>query len=111
MNHFPAAAMCQMAEEVASLLKVLANKDRLILLCQMSDAPKNVSELEALSGLHQPSLSQQLAVLRQANLVQTNKEGKQVYYQLTDAKTRRLLEVLCREFAETEISALNNHAK
>ncbi len=52
------------AEAAGQLLKVLANPDRLLLLCQLSQGELNVTDLEALSGIQQPTLSQQLAVLR-----------------------------------------------
>ena len=52
------------AEAASQLLKALANPDRLLLLCQLSQRELNVTDLEALSGIQQPTLSQQFAVLR-----------------------------------------------
>lgn len=52
------------AASAGALLKALANPDRLLLLCQLSQGERNVSELEQLLGIQQPTLSQQLAVLR-----------------------------------------------
>ena len=52
------------AAAAGQLLKALANPDRLLLLCQLSQGERNVGELEALLGIVQPTLSQQLAVLR-----------------------------------------------
>jgi len=56
-----------------ALLKALANPDRLLLLCQLSLGERNVSELEQLLGIQQPTLSQQLAVLRREGLVATRR--------------------------------------
>ena len=59
------------ADAAGQLLKALANPDRLLLLCQLSQGESNVSELEELLGIGQPTLSQQLAVLRREALVET----------------------------------------
>ncbi len=58
------------ADAAGQLLKALANPDRLLLLCQLSQGERNVSDLEALLGIQQPTLSQQLAVLRREGLVE-----------------------------------------
>ena len=58
------------------MLKVLANEDRLILLCQLIQGARSVGELEALLGIRQPTLSQQLTVLRQEGLVITERKGR-----------------------------------
>ena len=68
------------ADAAGQLLKALANPDRLLLLCQLSQGERNVSELEALLGIQQPTLSQQLAVLRREGLVDTRRDGKQIFY-------------------------------
>jgi ArsR family transcriptional regulator len=72
-------------------LKLLANQDRLLLLCQLSQGEMCVSDLEAELGIRQPTLSQQLAVLRAEGVVDTRREGKNVYYSVAD---RQLLEVI-----------------
>ena len=71
------------ADKACSLMKVMANADRLMLLCQLSQGEKSVSQLEALLDIHQPTLSQQLTVLREANLVSTRREGKNVFYNIS----------------------------
>ncbi|MDR2015871.1 MAG: metalloregulator ArsR/SmtB family transcription factor [Azoarcus sp.] len=70
------------AKKAASLLKLLGNEDRLLLLCQLAQEELNVGQLEEMLKIHQPTLSQQLGVLRLAGLVATRKEGKQVYYRM-----------------------------
>jgi DNA-binding transcriptional ArsR family regulator len=57
------------ADKASSLMKVMANADRLMLLCQLSQGEKSVSQLEESLDIHQPTLSQQLTVLSEANLV------------------------------------------
>ena len=75
-------AMRSAAEAACGLMKVLANRDRLLLLCQLAEGEKNVGELQELLGITQPTLSQQLAVLREEALVETRREGKNIYYRV-----------------------------
>lgn len=87
-------ALRENAGRACALLKTLANGDRLMLLCQLVSARLNVGELEQATGIRQPTLSQQLAVLRQEGLVDTEKEGKYVYYRLTDDRALRVIYTL-----------------
>lgn len=81
------------AEAVASL-KVLANEDRLLLLCQLSQGEMCVGDLELALGIHQPTLSQQLGVLRNEGVVNTRRDGKRISYSLADPKLLQVLELL-----------------
>ena len=76
------ADMHKAAEQACRLMKVLANSDRLMLLCELAQGEKCVSELEEILGIVQPTLSQQLTVLRNEELVTTRREGKNIYYSL-----------------------------
>lgn len=82
------------AEEASKLLKVISNRDRLVLLCQMTRAECSVSELEAITGIQQPTLSQQLTVLRTEALVNTRREGKQIFYSIASNEALAVLQVL-----------------
>ncbi len=76
------------------MLKVLANEDRLLILCQLSQGAKNVGELEKLLGIHQPTLSQQLTVLREEKLVVSERKGKYIYYSLASEEATKIMETL-----------------
>lgn len=82
------------AAEVTAVLRVLANEDRLLLLCQLSQGEKSVGELEELLDLRQPTLSQQLGVLRTEGVVNTRRDGKRIYYSVADQKALALLKTL-----------------
>jgi DNA-binding transcriptional ArsR family regulator len=82
------------ARRVTALLRVLANEDRLLLLCQMTQGEISVGELEALLDIRQPTLSQQLAVLRGEGLVTTRRQGKRIYYAVADRNILALLSTL-----------------
>ncbi|NKC11623.1 MAG: metalloregulator ArsR/SmtB family transcription factor [Gammaproteobacteria bacterium] len=87
-------SIAESAEEAVGLLKVLANKDRLMVLCILSEGERCVSELETELQIRQPTLSQQLARLRSDNLVETRREGKVIYYRLADSHATRVIELL-----------------
>ena len=82
------------AGAATAVLGALANENRLLLLCQLSQGEKAVGELEALLDLHQPTLSQQLGVLRSEGLVQTRRDGKRIFYSIADSRVLRVLNVL-----------------
>lgn len=86
------------ADAAGQLLKALGNPDRLLLLCQLSQGERNVSELEALLGIQQPTLSQQLAVLRREGLVETRREGKLIYYCISSPAALAVINTLYQLF-------------
>ena len=86
------------ADEASRLMKVLSNPDRLLLLCQLALGEKRVGELEELIGIVQPTLSQQLGVLRDENLVSTRREGKNIYYQIASPQALAVMNVLYEQF-------------
>ncbi len=95
-SHAPVdPALMRAAASVATgTLRVLANEDRLLLLCQLSQGEASVSELELLLQIRQPTLSQQLGVLRAEGLVSTRRHGKRIFYAVADPKVLRLLGTL-----------------
>ena len=91
-------AMQLAAVKASRLLKALANPDRLLLLCQLTQGEHCVSEMEALVGVLQPTLSQQLGVLRQEGLVSTRREGKQIFYSIASQNALAVMQVLYERF-------------
>lgn len=85
------AALHASASEACALLKILANEDRLLILCELSKGTRNVGELEELLGIHQPTLSQQLTILREENLVVTERRGKYIYYSLASQEAMKVM--------------------
>lgn len=82
------------AENVASFLKVLSNRDRLQILCHLVSGEQSVGAIEKRLNLRQPALSQQLARLRADRLVKTRREGKVVFYSLADDRVIAAIQVL-----------------
>ena len=92
-------AMHRAAEDACGLMKTLGNPDRLMLLCQLAHGgERTVGELEAALEIRQPTLSQQLTVLREGELVDTRREGKYIYYRARQGPALALLDAIYREY-------------
>lgn len=94
------AQMQTAAAQACRLMKVLSNPDRLMILCQLAQGEMRVGDIENRLGIEQPTLSQQLTVLRDEELVSTRREGKAIYYQATSAKASAVIEVLYEQFCK-----------
>ncbi|RXF75569.1 transcriptional regulator [Hansschlegelia zhihuaiae] len=81
-------------EAAAEFLKGLSNPNRLMIAARLSRGEASVGDLESELGIRQPTLSQQLAGLREAGLVATRRDAKQVFYRLADEKAARIVGVL-----------------
>ena len=90
------------ASNACRLMKVLSNPDRLMLLCQLSQGEKRVGELEEILGIVQPTLSQQLTVLREEELVTTRRDGKSIYYQIASPQALAVMNVLFDQFCKPQ---------
>jgi DNA-binding transcriptional ArsR family regulator len=88
------------ASEVVRMLRTLGNQDRLFLLCELARGERCVGELEENLAIRQPTLSQQLGVLRSEGLVAGRREGKHIYYTVADPQALRLLRSLEKLFCE-----------
>jgi len=89
------------APQAAELLRQLANANRLMILCHIAQEERSVGQLEQDLGIKQPSLSQQLAELRQFGLVKTRRESRSIYYSIAEgpaaAVMAMLYEIFCNE--------------
>lgn len=90
------------AERACRLMKTLSNPDRLMVLCRLSQGELSVGEIEAELGIRQPTLSQQLTVLREHGLVNTRREGKNIYYSVASAEAMAVIRVLYEQFCSRE---------
>lgn len=86
------------AKKACALLKVLANPDRLLVMCRLSQDELSVGELEDQLGIRQPTLSQQLGVLRENGLVTARREGKNIFYSVASAQALAVMDVLYQQF-------------
>ena len=92
------SSMRDSAELVVGVLKSLANTDRLLILCHLAQTELNVSQIEQITQISQPTLSQQLMMLRKSDVVTTRRDGKQIYYRVASAPVLAVLQVLYAQF-------------
>ena len=90
------------ASDACAMLKTLSNPDRLLLLCQISQGERCVSELEEALDIHQPTLSQQLGVLRDEGLVNTRRDGKRIYYSMASKEALAVMQVMYDQFCQVK---------
>lgn len=83
------------AGEAALLLKLLANENRLLILCQLAaEREMSVGAIAGAVGLSQSALSQHLGRMREDGLVATRRDGQTIYYRIADPNASKLLSVL-----------------
>lgn len=90
------------ADAAGQLLKALGNPDRLLLLCQLVAGEMNVGELEDRLKIVQPTLSQQLGVLRREGLVDTRRDGRQIYYSISSPEALAVIQTLYQLFCSQQ---------
>lgn len=90
------------AEQAEQFLKLMANKNRLMILCSLLQGEQSVGELNKNVPLAQSALSQHLASLRKADMVATRREGHTIYYSLTDPKVESIITLLYEWFCRQE---------
>ena len=91
-------AMLGAADEASNLLKALANRHRLIIICQLSEKARSVGELAALLNIRDSTVSQHLAILRKDGLVTARRDGQTIWYSIASAPARELVRTLNRVY-------------
>tara|TARA_Y100000031_G_C8082457_1_gene320331 strand:+ start:304 stop:624 length:321 start_codon:yes stop_codon:yes gene_type:complete len=86
------------AKVAANCLKALSHETRLLIVCYISNGEKNVQELAELLSTTQSNISQHLAKLRDKEIVDTRKEGNQVFYRIKNPGMLSIMEALCRVY-------------
>ena len=99
---FDASAMRKHSTAAARLMRSLANRQRLLVLCALTEGESSVNELNRRVTLSQSALSQHLAVLRNEQLVSTRRDAQTIYYSLADGPAVRVLRLLHDEFCGAE---------
>ena len=86
------------ADDASELLKALANRHRLLILCQLVDRERSVGELAEFLGIRDSTVSQHLAVLRRDGIVATRRDGQTIWYSIRSAPARTLVEALYQSY-------------
>jgi DNA-binding transcriptional ArsR family regulator len=90
--------MLDAADEASDLLKALANRHRLLIICQLSEQERSVGELAALLKIRDSTVSQHLALLRRDGLVTARRDGQTIWYSIGSAPARELIGALYRVY-------------
>jgi ArsR family transcriptional regulator, virulence genes transcriptional regulator len=90
------------AAQAESFLKALANRHRLMILCELHKGEMSVSELQRALGLSQSALSQHLARLREDELVRTRRQSQTIFYSLASIEVKRVIALLHELFCASE---------
>ena len=107
-----ANAMLAAADQASTLLKALANRHRLIVICQLIENERSVGELAALLKLRSSTVSQHLALLRKDGLVTARRDGQTIWYSIGSAPARELVGALYRVYcAPTPVCVPNARIK
>lgn len=88
------------ARDASDFLKALSNESRLIVLCLLAEKERSVSDLERILALRQPTISQQLARLRDDNMVKTRRDGNTIYYSLASEDVRKVISLIYTIFCQ-----------
>ncbi len=94
------AALQERADYVAGRLALVANAKRLLILCELANGERSVGSLQASVGLSQSALSQHLAKLREAGMVDTRRESQTIYYRISDPDLEVLMGALYEAFCK-----------
>ena len=94
--------MMQNAQRASNFLKAISHEGRLMILCHLVTGEKSVTELEELLSARQAAVSQQLSRLRLEGLVTPRREGKVIYYRLTDDRPKQIMEVVYDLFCRAD---------
>lgn len=103
-QHLAVEELRDRASHVADRLSLLANANRLLILCRLVTGEASVSALQQEVGLSQSALSQHLARLRMAGVVATRREAQTIYYRIADVETQALMDALYQTFCGSAVA-------
>jgi DNA-binding transcriptional ArsR family regulator len=86
------------ADEASELLKALANRHRLIIICQLIEKERSVGELADLLKIRDSTVSQHLALLRKDGLVKARRDGQTIWYSIASGPARELVRTLYQAY-------------
>jgi DNA-binding transcriptional ArsR family regulator len=93
------------ADQACELLKSLANRHRLMIVCQLIEAERSVGQLTNFLGIRDTTVSQHLALLRKDGIVATRRDGQTVFYSIASAPARQVVETLYKHYCASAPTA------
>ena len=102
LSKFDLALFEASAGRAATLLRLLGNERRLMILCQLGEGELSVGQLQPRVGLSQSALSQHLGLLREEGIVATRREGQTIHYRIADPAALRVIATLAELFCPSD---------
>lgn len=103
LTRFDPALFAESAARAATLLRLLGNEKRLMILCQLADGELSVGAIQRQIGLSQSALSQHLALLREHGVVATRRQAQTIYYSISDHAALRVIQTLAELYCPPEL--------
>lgn len=89
------------AKQIAELLKVLANENRLMIFCTLMEGPKTVNKIaEKVPNITQSALSQHLSLLKAHRILDFEKSGQNITYSIADSRVVEIIKVLKKYYCK-----------
>jgi DNA-binding transcriptional ArsR family regulator len=92
--------MEQKAEQISGLMRLLANPNRLMILCLLVEGEKSVGELARALEMRDAAVSQQLAMLRRDGIIRGRRDGHSVYYVIQRKDVREMMAFLYQSYCQ-----------
>lgn len=90
-------------KQIAELLKVLANENRLMIFCALMDQAMTVGEIaKCVPNITQSALSQHLTLLKAHGILDSQKSGQSVTYSIADHRVEEIIHVLKKYYCDSE---------
>ncbi len=86
------------ADDASELLKALANRHRLLILCQLIDGERSVGQLAEFLGIRDSTVSQHLALLRRDRIIAGRRDGQTIWYRIESEPARNVITALYGSF-------------
>ncbi|HUI15263.1 MAG TPA: metalloregulator ArsR/SmtB family transcription factor [Xanthobacteraceae bacterium] len=101
--------MLAAADDASALLKALANRHRLIIICQLIERERSVGELATLLHIRDSTVSQHLALLRKDGIVTARRDGQTIWYSIGSPQASELVDALYRVYCAAP--SANSHRR
>jgi len=96
--------MQKRALEVSEFLKCFGSPHRLLVLCQLVEGEKSVTQLIEATGISQTSMSQHLSKLKTEGLIDFRREHRTLYYSISNPAVMNIMnalfDIFCKEFSK-----------
>ncbi len=103
--------MLAAADQASALLKALAHRHRLVIICQLIEKERSVGELAELLAVRDSTVSQHLALLRKDGLVATRRDGQTIWYSIGSPQAREIVRTLYREYCTPAAVCLSDQRR